>query len=145
MATLAGAIAAVLSALATLAGVRLAGRASANAERAKQAEDRRQAAGDYDGYLERLQAWSTDIYAEKDRMIDDQAQRYQARLAEAEADCDRRLERLRLETSRTLRQEQVQMRAQVLTAQSRERYWYRAAQGRPIPGERPPPPPEDAR
>jgi hypothetical protein len=73
-----------------------------------------------------------------------------ARLAAAQADCDEQIRRLRADHDRQLADlrrdlhgEVVRAQARELIAQHRERYWHRAAGGRPIEGEPPPQAPSE--
>ena len=121
-AALATAVAALLSALGGLAGFWLAKR---TADRTGQAERDAETGP----YLERLQQWSAQIYAEKDRMLDECLRRCTEQVALVRAECDAELDRTRVAHTRALEDLRIQTRAQVIGAQQREDHWRRAAQG----------------
>ncbi len=131
-AALAGGIAAVLSALATFAGMWLARRAQRNTDQDRDTERRKE-------YLGQLQTWSADIYAEKDRMLDQAREDCERRIAELTREWADRTRAAGERHQQALRDLEVRLRAQLFSAQAREDYYRRAAEGGLRPGERPPP------
>jgi hypothetical protein len=121
---LAGVLAAVLSGLATLAGIWIAQRAQHHTNTERDLDRKRE-------YLSQLQSWSADINAEKDRM-----------LAAERVDCDRRLDQARQQHRQEARGLELSWRAKVHAQARLTDYWQRAADGRLEPGEQPPPSPD---